>query len=283
MIQQGQDAWYRVVAETDDYTHSQTRIYLNLATWLDAYYDPQNGQQPPTGGFMVNTYMQFDMLDPAGVLDLTAAYQYDIVLDDGLVKIVPFKMSIEADGDIFDIGHDETVEALGQTLPNSVNAGLFNQQTVNLTDHSCVVGDVATCADAGTSLAVGVAIGAGLIGGFVQEEVDVMMAVAEDTDANWACTPDEYPFPGFPGHCEYIVRGKRINHYVDEFEIVWFDGKEIENPAYVLWVAANAGQDEEAIQQQVATLCSWSPPEGDMDNGTRIRLPISLDLGVAVD
>ncbi|MEJ7733523.1 MAG: hypothetical protein WKG00_30545 [Polyangiaceae bacterium] len=288
MIQSGLDAWYTVVDKTDDYTHSQTRLYMNLATWLDAYDDPQNGQQPPTGGFFINTYLSFDMQDPLGVLDLAAAYQYEVVLDEGLVKIDPFKLNINADGDIFDIGYDETVEAFEETTPGRVNANLFNQQTVRLTEHECTVGDPTTCADAATALGFVVTIGTDLIGGYANEEVDAMVAVAEDTEANWACVPDVYDLPGFPGMCEYIVRGKRLNHYVDAFEVVWFDGKEVDNPAYVLWVAANvpppdADDEEEAVAQQIATLCSWSPPSGAVDDGTWIRVPVSVDLGVDID
>ena len=46
-----------------------------------------------------------------------------------------------------------------------------------------------------------------------------------------------------PNVCAYMVRAKRLNINPINVELVWFDDKELTNPTYALYVAAQGGND----------------------------------------
>jgi hypothetical protein len=54
---------------------------------------------------------------------------------------------------------------------------------------------------------------------------------------NWRCAS---PGGADPPVCMYIARGKRLNQYPNSLELILFDGKDLDNPSYALWVAAHA-------------------------------------------
>ncbi len=94
---------------------------------------------------------------------------------------------------------------------------------------------------------------------------------------NWRCmpNPEEAPAPP-PGPCPvtpdntaapvcvYMLRAKRLTHDPQHVELVWFDGKELDNPTYALYVAAHATDDRTAVTQ----LCAYqyvTPPVAPYD------------------
>jgi MYXO-CTERM domain-containing protein len=88
----------------------------------------------------------------------------------------------------------------------------------------------------------------------------------------WSCVPDrpDATKPGGPPghHCEFTIPAKRLNVYPDSVELVWFDGKEVNNPAYAVYVLAhhptgtNPSNGQPTFDQDnVNRLCSfeWDP------------------------
>jgi hypothetical protein len=81
---------------------------------------------------------------------------------------------------------------------------------------------------------------------------------------DWACVPDNSETGG---HCEFTIPAKRLNVYPDAVELVWFDGKEVKNPAYALYVLAHFSEKDDPTtgkpifdQDAVDALCSFSLP-----------------------
>ncbi len=86
--------------------------------------------------------------------------------------------------------------------------------------------------------------------GLSDEEIVALQNLISEPDPSsntglkhWRCVGAAPPnpvtgHPGSPGVCKLVVRAKRLNVYPDEFELVWFDGKELDNPAYAVFVAA---------------------------------------------
>lgn len=82
---------------------------------------------------------------------------------------------------------------------------------------------------------------------------------------DWSCVPDEAPKTGH--HCAFTVPAKRLNVYPDSVELVWFDGKELDNAAYAIYVMAHHNTSEnpasgqpEFDQSTVDKLCSAGVP-----------------------
>jgi hypothetical protein len=84
---------------------------------------------------------------------------------------------------------------------------------------------------------------------------------------DWTCIPTEPN--GDLGYCAFTIPAKRLNVYPDSVELVWFDGKEVDNPAYALYVAAhrstgtNPSNEAPTFDQaKVDELCSYTPSVG---------------------
>lgn len=56
--------------------------------------------------------------------------------------------------------------------------------------------------------------------------------------SDWRCVPAPQPGVGPPNQCQFTIPVKRLNVYPDGVELVWFDGKELNNAAFALYVAA---------------------------------------------
>jgi hypothetical protein len=81
---------------------------------------------------------------------------------------------------------------------------------------------------------------------------------------DWTCIPTEPN--GDLGHCAFTLPAKRLNVYPDSVELVWFDGKEVNNPAYALYVAAHRSTGTNPSngapifdQAKVDELCAYTP------------------------
>jgi hypothetical protein len=93
----------------------------------------------------------------------------------------------------------------------------------------------------------------------------MMRRVNEDAPlTDWVCVPDNSENGG---HCEFTVPAKRLNVYPDAVELVWFDGKEVKNPAYALYVMAHFSEKNDPTtgmpifdQEAVDELCSFDLP-----------------------
>jgi len=85
-----------------------------------------------------------------------------------------------------------------------------------------------------------------------------MLAALTDP-SHWSCSDIE---DGFPPDYRWIltVPAKRINPYPDAVQLVWFDGKEVDNAAYALFVAAHAAPAGDDRDDAVGQLCRRAHP-----------------------
>jgi hypothetical protein len=65
-----------------------------------------------------------------------------------------------------------------------------------------------------------------------------------------------------PRRCRIVLRSKRLNVLPRHLEVVWFDGVELDNPVYALYVAAHSSMDPEAVRAVKAELCNVQEEAG---------------------
>jgi hypothetical protein len=57
--------------------------------------------------------------------------------------------------------------------------------------------------------------------------------------------------PSAESVCKMFLPASRVNVYPDELELVWFDGRDVKNPSYALYVALlGLDQDQQLCSQQ---------------------------------
>ncbi|MCC6526400.1 MAG: hypothetical protein IT373_27380, partial [Polyangiaceae bacterium] len=152
-------------------------------------------------------------------------------------------------------------DGLTATVPKTLLRTALDEQTrdvlgaANLT--ACTPGAGFACGSAATKLATAVSDGGTALGLTGNEVTQLIAAEAKNAgNDNWRCVPYDGGATAEAHRCEYVVRAKRVNVYPDAVELVWFDGKELDNPTYALWVAAHApGQPPSALSE----LCAWQP------------------------
>ncbi len=142
---------------------------------------------------------------------------------------------------------------------------------VTCTEAPPEVGGTANCSTAAAGFEDNLVIG-GPIAGLVEAEIEQLMVTANQAHdlapqeipvpwftglRNWRCIRDPDTHPEGVGECHYVVRAKRLNVGSNFVELVWFDGKELFNPTYALWVAAQAGSLPGQPNPDLDLLCSW--------------------------
>lgn len=169
-----------------------------------------------------------------------------------------------------------------KSVPDGLYLAAREEQTQYILEKTglsaCQVGDAQPCADAAFWAGEGVRKGADTlealgIESFSKDDRDAMKAAIservnkEDSSSplkHWTCVPDA---PGSDeGYCAFTIPAKRLNTYPDAVELVWFDEKEVNNPAYALYVAAHmqTGTDPSNglptfNKAKVDELCSYHP------------------------
>ncbi len=246
--------------------------------WLHAVTTLRDGVSEPgdlRGGVLLNANFDINVDFQVPVLcDVGAhlGYKGTFGLDDGIlvlegttfvqdiypVGIPPF--TCPPDAAIAIEALDGLLDPVAEGLEANVrSAALAAQTQVVGAVTECELDDVSPCVTAANFFAVGVEIGAdaleddlGDASFFTLAEVNEMVGVAQNL-SNWSCAPD-----GTGGRqCEYKIPAKRLNPLPEGVELVWFDGKEPSNPAYVLWVAIQGilEDDPQGGATALAQLC----------------------------
>ncbi|MEJ7731094.1 MAG: hypothetical protein WKG00_18000 [Polyangiaceae bacterium] len=209
-----------------------------------------------------NSDFRFQLTGPG------AALQDGTPVGAGVLDVAPRINYFHVDGYGAQGIADRLQTGLAETLPDTLRAVSLDEQSRNPFEgsSSCDPADDTPCVGAAGILGVGVAAGATALGLLPDESVALQLLVANDGgNAHWRCvrtTPgadacDSNPPPA-EHECRFVTRAKRLNVYPDAVELVWFDGKELDNPAYALWVAAhNPATDENARNE----LCAWHPED----------------------
>jgi hypothetical protein len=230
------------------------------------------------GGFLLNTQFLNTINAPASLVGqdnhVTFTYRYDYVLTDGILSLTPTQVLVptlidgyNADGLRTTIDQVLTTGILGKPCSNGpgmspgtpglpeIFQNLARRKQAVPFPSSCTLEETQPCAAAQVQLAA-------LIGttglALTSTEKAALEATAAAMDSNgvytnWSCVLDSNvppfcppdgacPPPPDPGsrHCEYAVRAKRLNVFPDEVELVWFDGKELDNPTYALYAALHS-------------------------------------------
>jgi hypothetical protein len=92
---------------------------------------------------------------------------------------------------------------------------------------------------------------------------------------NWRCGPSQVTMAfGQPENtCQLFIPIKRLNVYPDELELVWFDGREVDNAAYAIWAITQYTPNFSTLVPGVK-MCTYSAPQS--GTGTTVR-PFAFD------
>lgn len=268
------------------YTHAITQLDRRKGGFFTEVED----------GFLMNAHFLAIIPDPMSDVDIHAKMESVFGLKDGHL-IVQAKGADVVDtectgaGGIFcveDSVKDEVTKAIGQ-LRDGIEKRADETQSVAIGD--CVVEAADPCAKARQTLALLVEDGALTLSNKGIEkfddaagEIEAMTKAVKDPSL-WTCDKGDdvldkvlHPDPCDPiteedwlrvAHptCRFFVPASRLNVYPDELELVWFDGKEVQNPAYALWVAMQSPFAPEGASQD---LCAQQENDySEIDSYTR--------------
>lgn len=262
------------------------RTYSHLATQLR---NTQNDPTNPSDGFV------FDGYYGAGVpvySNITIFFNqaYFFYASDGLVQVQAGKTFLSVNGHNSDQVFGTMKGVLNgwgapdnsdESVAKQLNSFIENQQTRDLFGgnpvFACKAGGVVSdglttalqhayqsdCQDAINALGFAIDSGAPKLQLSPQET----KALKNSLGAKWPYDDGKGPYwsywrcvPRPPGstpanQCEFTVPAKRLNVYPDGLELVWFDGKELNNAAYALYVASFANGAPKGATQK---LCSFT-------------------------
>jgi hypothetical protein len=176
------------------------------------------------------------------------AYRYALKLTNGMIDVEAIELVNAVGGSFSTTIRDAIREQAKKEFPKAIRTAAGAAQLAD------VLGGLdapsgSSCADPANLFWSGVSTGAALVNEFTNPDrfsatdLTDLEATAKDP-ANWKIVTDSKQVP----HCRYTVRGKRLNRYPDAFQIVFFDGKEPKNPAYVASVALE-GRDYKAYKK----------------------------------
>jgi hypothetical protein len=249
------------------------RKHSRTLAWLR-----EDDQQALRGGFFLSLHYFIHIFSwLAADIDAFFLMKYRWKLDKGVLAVsADIDPWYNVEGYDASSVKDQFTEALKNELPKRLGARSLDQQTVDVFKPGSLTGrvhcrpkDASPCRDATNWFALAIMGGAQRL----RSEGKVDLSNAEMTSlaiaangadgngkANWRCVPDDPDVVSDDldkNHCEFVARAKRLNVYPDRLELVWFDGKETSNPAYALWVAAHAAEDDAGVKE----LCSVKVPD----------------------
>lgn len=270
------------------------RWYTHVITQLDR---PENGIFIQVeDGFLMNAHFLVIVPDPGSDVDVHAKMESVFSLKDGHLVVAPkgtdtVLTHCTGAGGIF--CPDEDVfngisDAIG-SLRDGIEKTADRQQSVAIGPCNPDLAD--PCLQARKNLTLLVEDGAATLEGqkleaFGQSEIDAMQD-AVNNPSLWTCdtgqdvidkllegnecnpvTEDDLERLANPT-CRLFLPASRLNVYPDEVELVWFDGKEVKNPAYALWVALQSPFAPDA-EKALATMCAEQQNDySEVDSYTR--------------
>jgi hypothetical protein len=285
------DGWDQFVDEIGSVAvvDAVQRYWMNAATWLDHGEGDSNDIR---GGFLVDMSLNVETAFYTNDVNVDAAASYTFGLSDaGVLEVSKEVLVLDVDGVDYVLGGPEGLSlgtlignAVGDTedrvsdqlekIREKINERARKEQVRDIfnSNTACQPATVETdCNLQQGALLAAIAVGAATMNASGEESFDLVSANSDgvrmiEAAANqWVCEPELKIDPSCPPAipcmvhtCKFIMPAKRLNVHPDEVEIVWFDGKEVDNPAYAVWVAAHANADVEMLVD--SQLCQWTPP-----------------------
>ena len=285
------DGWNKFVGEIGpvapvDAVH---RRWMNAATWLDHSEGDSNDVR---GGFIVDMSLDVETAFYTNDINVDAAASYTFGLSAaGLLEVSKEVLVLDVGGVDYVLGGPEGLslgtligDAVGDTegrvsdqLENiriQINERAHKEQVRDIfnSNTACLPATVdIDCQSQRVALQFAVTLGAGAMNASGEESFDLSTPGGEGdrlvmaAASQWVCDPEIKIDPSCPPGtpclvqtCKFTMPAKRLNVYPDEVELIWFDGKEVDNPAYAVWVASHANEDVEALVD--SQLCEWKPP-----------------------
>jgi hypothetical protein len=236
------------------------------------------GDDDAGGGFILQGRVRVHdsgIAAPLSLDDCSVGFNYDyrFHLADGRLAVAPARNQLEYDvslglcSGVFGVKGvaERLAEALEREVPGGVAALAGSKQVYSrpVPEWDCRVNTPIeeACRTAIDQFGLAVTSGADVLG--IPTVRALQLAAAAKRPENWQC-PLVDKCRDRNGHCQFVVRAKRLNVTPQEVELVWFDDvDEYDNPALALFAASFVrNPDDGAVDYNLyRTLCSRAPTE----------------------
>jgi hypothetical protein len=180
--------------------------------------------------------------------DVSGTFEYRFGLDQGVLALTRVTEHRTQYGGLHGLLlRSRLRDALQMDLPQEFRAqAQAQQEVVDIFSGSCAAAtDCAGSAEALASLITAAGLGEVGIPGATQAQIDrarcavgsaaacARLGRTADLTGRWSCQQPA-------GSCAFRLPAKRLNGKPDELELVWYDGPELDNPAFAFAAAAGA-------------------------------------------
>jgi len=265
-----QKVWDGFVEAIDakDEPDGAIRHWSHAITYLD---HTQGDVTDVRGGFFLDFYYEAIVNEPfVDAPEFWFDYNYRFKLSteagfEGILGLVSNYNAGYVEGYDAQSAYDDMTKALGLTLPADFRASSLEQQTQLLSSaFVCSPESKDECGFAASILGDSIEAGVDALGLSPAEENALQLSAngTFDNRPNWRCVPVDPNDAEGQHQCGYVLRAKRLNVHADALELVWFDGKEVDNSAYAFWVALN---DPFLGSANISKMCAFAqkfPKEG---------------------
>lgn len=242
-----EQAWERYRDAVNDQGGDAERFYMALMTILDRKSGAPTNELHD--GFQLGGHLYAH--NPTFVPDAeaTAYMEVELMVKDGHVRaeyvgdplidaVVFGPVSDDIFGDIVKSSLEEIRVGVGQSADALQTIDVLGDNPLFDKAKQCDPEKVNPCQAAAEMLGFVIEDGAKPAGQQYGVELDVnqLTSLVKKPEA-WSCVAEK---DGGKAECRFFVPAKRLNVYPDDLELVWFDGVEMDNPAFAIWVATQA-------------------------------------------